>query len=269
MPQFVQSIGRAARVLTTLSDADSPMGVTEIAGVLNLGKSTVHRILASLMQANFVRMDPDSRQYSLGYGLLQLTAGLMSSSEVAMTARPILRDLRRATEETVSLNAREHDHRTVVERLDTLHEIRYVAEVGRPLPLHVGAGGKAILAFMEEAEVRRIQVLAKLSAMHIQRLDKELADIRAAGTAYTLGERFAGAGSISAPVFNHDNKVIASVNVLCLESRLTASTVRNFIELVRKAGKDISQALGGLQVSSARHVNRSQPGRAAARTGNY
>lgn len=244
MPQFVQSIGRAARVLTTLSDADNPMGVTEIAGVVNLGKSTVHRILTSLMQANFVRMDPDSRQYSLGYGLLQLTAGLMRGSEVAITALPFLRDLRRATEETVSLNVRDHEHRTVVERLDTLHEIRYVAEIGRPLPLYVGAGGKAILAFMDDAEVRRIQALAKMSPKQIQRLDKELAEIRAAGSAYTLGERLPGAGSISAPVFKHDNKVIASVNVLCLESRLTANTVRNFRELVRKAGKDISQALG-------------------------
>jgi DNA-binding IclR family transcriptional regulator len=244
MPQYVQSIERAARVLTTLSEAGNPMGVTEIAGAVNLGKSTVHRILTSLMQANFVRTDPESRQYSLGYGLLQLTAGLLRGSEISITALPFLRDLRRATEETVSLNVLDHDHRTVVDRLDTTHEIRYVAEIGRPLPLHVGAGGKAILAFMDVAEVRRIQALAKLTSRQIRELDKELADIRAIGSAYTLGERLPGAGSISAPVFNHENQVIASVNVLCLESRLNASTVRNFRELVRKTSKDISRALG-------------------------
>jgi DNA-binding IclR family transcriptional regulator len=180
----------------------------------------------------------------LGYGLLQLTAGLLRGSEVSIVALTHLRDLRHVTGETVSLNVRDHDHRAVVERLDTLHEIRYVAEIGRPLPLYIGAGGKAILAFMDESEVRRIQVLAKMNTEQIRQLDKELADIRANGTAYTLGERFPGAGAISAPVFNHDGEVIASVNVLCLESRLDSKTVGEFRRHVQHAGVQISRELG-------------------------
>ena len=220
------------------------MGVTEIANRVNLGKSTVHRILVSLMQANFVRVDPTNRQYSLGYGLLQLTAGLLRGSEVAITALPFLRTLRQKTDETVSLNVRDDDHRTVVERLDTAHEIRYVAEIGRPLPLHVGAGGKAILAFMNEAEIHSVLARAELSRENTQRVKKELEEIRRVGTAYTLGERLRGAGSISAPVFNHDGVVIASVNVLCLESRLKAKTVRDFRRLVQATAMDISRELG-------------------------
>jgi len=250
MTQYIQSIERAARVLTALSEGDNPMGVTEIAEKVNLGKSTVHRILASLMQANLVRLNPSNHQYSLGYGLLQLTAGLLRGSEVSITALSHLRDLRQATGETVSLNVRDHDHRAVVERLDSLHEIRYMAEIGRPLPLYVGAGGKAILAFMDETEVRRIQVLSKMNTKQVRQLNKELADIRASGTAYTLGERLPGAGSISAPVFNHDGEVIASVNVLCLEWRLDGKTVRDLRKLVRNTAADISRELGWLAEGS-------------------
>ncbi len=252
MSHYIQSIERATQVCTALSEGNDLMGVTEIANKVNLGKSTVHRILATLMQARFVRMDPTSRQYSLGYGLLQLTAGLLSSSEIARTALPYLRDLRRKTRETVSLNLRDNDHRVVVERLDTSHEIRYVAEIGRPLPLHVGAGGKAILAFMDEREVHGILTDAKLSAKQIRRLAKELEEIRAVGSAYTLGERLPGAGSLSAPVFNYDGAVNGSVNVLCLESRLNAKTVQEFRQLVQKTASDVSRELGWHAVETHR-----------------
>ena len=244
MSQYIQSIERAARVLTALSEGGKLMGVTEVANKVNLGKSTVHRILVSLMQATLVRIDSTSRQYSLGYGLLQLTDGLLRGSEVSITALPYLRSLRQETGETVSLNIRDNGHRVVVERLDTSHEIRYVAEIGRPLPLHVGAGGKAILAFMDETEVLSTPGVAEMNKKQIQRLTKELKEIRAAGSAYTLGERLPGAGSISAPLFNHDGMAIASVNVLCLESRLKTKTVRDFRRLVQATGMDVSQELG-------------------------
>ena len=140
----------------------------------------------------------------------------------------------------------------VVERLDTSHEIRNVADVGRPLPLHIGAGGKAILAFMDDFEVRKLLADAELSTKQIQRLSKELEEIRASGSSYTLGERLPGAGSISAPVFSHDSVVIASVNLLCLESRLKAKAVREFRRLVRATAMDISEELGWRPVGNRR-----------------
>jgi DNA-binding IclR family transcriptional regulator len=260
MSHYIQSIERAARVLTALSEGGNLMGVTEIAKRVNLGKSTVHRILVSLKRSRLVRMDPTSRQYSLGYGLLQLTAGLLRGSEVSITALPYLRNLHKKTGETVSLDVRDNDHRVVVERLDTAHEIRYVAEIGPPLPLHIGAGGKAILAFMDETEVRSLPGVAEMRTKQFQRLVKELEEIRAAGSAYTLGERLPGAGSISAPVFNHDGVVIASVNVLCLESRLNAKTVRDFRRLVQATAMDVSRELGWQAVGTPRQrVNESLP----------
>ena len=256
MPQHIQSIERAAQVLAALSDGGNPMGVTEIANRVELGKSTVHRILASLMRVRFVRMDPATHQYTLGYGLLQLTSGVLRGSEVSMIALPHLRDLRQKTRETVTLNLRDNNHRVVVERLDTSHEIRYVAEIGWPLPLHVGAGGKAILAFMDEAEILGILEDANLSATQVRRLNGQLKEIRGAGTAYTLGERLPGAGSISAPVFDHEGAAIASVNVLSLEARLNAGTVRKFRRLVRAAGLAVSSELGWRSIETRqRRVN--------------
>ena len=93
---------------------------------------------------------------------------------------------------------------------------------------------------------------AKLSAKQTRRLAKELEEIRAVGSAYTLGERLPGAGSLSAPVFNYDGAVNGSVNVLCLESRLNAKTVQEFRQLVQKTASDVSRELGWQAVETHR-----------------
>lgn len=244
MSESIQSVERAARILEVLSDGDRRLGLTEIARRVGLGKSTTHRILSSLCGAGLARGDAKTRQYSLGYGLLKLTASWLNGVEVRTAAIPVLRVLRQKSGETVSLNVRDGDQRIPLERLDTSREIRYVVDLGRPQPLHVGAGGKAILAFLPEAEIRELLEMTDLSAAKIKRLLKELNSIRRIGSSTSKGEQVPGACSISAPVFNHENAAIASLSILCLESTLQAKTEREFSRLVREAAANVSRELG-------------------------
>jgi DNA-binding IclR family transcriptional regulator len=244
MSESIQSVERAVRILKALSGGDGRMGLTEIARSVGLGKSTTHRILSSLCSGGLARVDPKTRQYSLGYGLLQMTASWLNGVEVRTAAIPFLRLLRQQTGETVSLNVRDADVRVTIERFDTSHEVRYVADLGRPLPLHVGAGGKAILAFAPEAEIRRILALADLGERKSQRLVEELREIRRVGWAVSIGERVPGACAVSAPVFNHQGTAVASVSILCLESTLREKAASNFGRLVRENAMSVSHELG-------------------------
>jgi DNA-binding IclR family transcriptional regulator len=155
-----------------------------------------------------------------------------------------LRTLRERSRETVSLNIRDGQERVAIERLDTSHEIRFVVDVGQPLPLHVGAAGKAMLAFMADEEVAAVFEYAGLGQRERQRIRRDLAEIRQLGTAHTVGERIAGAGSVSAPVFNHEGIVMASVSVLSLESRLRKSVVKTLRHMCRTTARAISSDLG-------------------------
>ena len=180
----------------------------------------------------------------MGYGLLQLTADWLNGLEIRTAALPYLRDLRHKTGETVSLNVRDVDKRVAVERLDTSREIRYVIDLGRPLLLHIGAGGKAILAFLPETEIREQLDLTDLSARKIQRLIKELKEIRGIGWAVTRGERLPGACAVSAPVFEHEGVAVASVSILCLESTLRTTAAKDFGRLVQATALNVSRDLG-------------------------
>ncbi len=244
MSENIQSVERAARILEALSDGDGRMGLTEIAEHVGLGKSTTHRLLSSLCGVGLARADAKSRRYTLGFGLLRLTARWLDGFEIRTVALPYLRSLRRETGECVSLNVRDADVRVAIERFDTSHEVRFVPDLGRPLPLHVGAGGKAILAFAPEAEIRQILALADLDERKTRRLVEELTDIRRTGWAVSIGERLPGACAVSAPVFNHEGTAVASISILCLESTLRVKSASTFGRLVRETAMSVSHELG-------------------------
>lgn len=242
--ESVRSVERAAMVLKVLAESGASMGVSQIAQATGLGKTTAHRLLASLTRADFVRVEPKSRQYSLGGGLLQLTANWLSGFGIRTVALPHLRALRQQTSETVSLNIRDGDTRVAIERLDTSHEVRFVVELGRAIPLHVGATGKAILAFLPESEMHEALESAGTDIGDLSRLHDELAKIRRAGAAISTGERVPGTRSISAPVFGSEGTVIASISILSLESRLDETDITKFQRMVIETAKNVSGDLG-------------------------
>jgi len=131
-----------------------------------------------------------------------------------------------------------------VERLEASEEVRFVADLGKPLPLCVGAGGKAILAYLPGAEIDGVLKAARLPARKVAALRRALAEIRRSGCAVSFGERVPGSGSVSAPVFNHEGRVIGSVSILTVAVRLSPDTVRAYRELVRQAAEAVSRELG-------------------------
>lgn len=242
--EHVQSVERATRVLQVLAEGGWSMGVSDIARTAGLGKSTTHRLLASLIRADFVRLDPSTRQYSLGPGLMQLTTSWLQGIDVRNAAIPHLRTLRQRTRETVSLNVRDGDRRVAVERLDTSHEVRFVVELGRALPLHVGAGGKAILANLPDDERDDIVARTQLDEHAARDLLGTLAAIRRLGVACSSGERLPGTRSIAAPVFDADGTVVASVSILSIQSRLEGVDEAPLREMTRASAAEVSSALG-------------------------
>ncbi len=244
MPDHNQSVERAAAILQFLSRQQGAAGVTEIARNAGLGKTTTHRLLSTLCHVGLVRSDGERGQYALGFGLLRLTADWLNGMEVRSAALPELRKLRQQTGETVSLNVRDADMLVPIERLDTHQAIRYIVELGRPQPLHLGAGGKVILAFLADSEIDDLLAAADPEGTRTSQVRDDLALIRKNGTAISRGEVVPGACAISAPVFNRDGAAIGSLSVLCLEATLDEDNAQKFSRLLRDSAVDVSARLG-------------------------
>lgn len=216
----ITSVQRANGVLLLFSRAGRPtLGVTEIATALDLSKAVVHRILATLREDGFVDVDDESRRYSLGPAALALGLAYLDNLDIVSLCRPALERLSAETNETATLSLRHGDTRTYIDQVTPPREVKMTVAPGQPFPLHAGSSSKAFLAFLPEDEQQRYLDTHELAALtdttltSRDALAKDLATIRKRGYARSLGERQAGAGSVAAPVFDHQGRPAAVVSV--------------------------------------------------------
>ncbi|MEO7005920.1 MAG: IclR family transcriptional regulator [Terrimesophilobacter sp.] len=238
-----------ADILLALSRDDSAIGVSAIARELNLSKAVVHRILQSLASRDLVRIDPASRAYSLGPSATALGARALRQLDLKVVARDDLVSLRNATRETTTLSLLVVDKRTYVDQYESPQEIKMTVEPGRLYPLHAGASSRAILAFLPDVDVTRVleSRLEPLTDETIDDLDvlkERLGQVRATGYATSRGERQSGAGSVAAPVFRGDGRVVGSISVCGPLARFDTPAVERYVPLVTAAASRISARLG-------------------------
>lgn len=231
---------------------DTPaLTAEEITARTGLPRSTAYRLLAWMARRGLLVHDARGGRYHPGLRLLELGAIAAEQMELRQAARPILRELLEQTGETVNLSVYHNGHRICVEKVDSIHDIRGVIHVGKPYPLHAGAAGKAILALLPPSEVERIlrhQPLERFTDRTLVRkadLLRSLAEIRRTGVAVSHGERVEGATAVSAPIFDGQGQVVASITVSGPSFRFTPERLRRYRDLVKDAAAHLTRAIGG------------------------
>jgi DNA-binding IclR family transcriptional regulator len=243
-------VEKAMDVLFCLAEAEEELGVTELDHRLGLGKTIVHRLLTTLERRDLVRRNPLTRRYRLGYGTLTLGNAMLRRLDMRALALPYLRELRNATGETASLTVQHGAHRIHLEQVESLAEIRFSLEVGKPLPAIVGASGKVLVAWLPEAELDQLLAATGLPALTPQSItDRQvlrdaLARVREQGFAVSDSERFPGIASVAAPVRDYRGTVAAAINVTGPSGRLTPDRARAFGPTVARAAAGLSGELG-------------------------
>jgi IclR family KDG regulon transcriptional repressor len=205
---------RALDVLICFIGADGELGVSEIARRLGIDKSSVHRFLMALKHKGFVVDNPRTRRYSLGFRALELGRALTLQMNLEQQALPFLRELRDVVGETTGLSVRVGNRRVHIIQAESTHEIRRSIQIGSPLPLHVGANGKILLAALpaEEREPVLEASLAEgppMSLEDVEDLRRELQETARRGYSITEGERVPGSRSMAAPVWTGRGDTIA------------------------------------------------------------
>jgi IclR family acetate operon transcriptional repressor len=241
------AIDRALAVLGVLAEASTPMGVTEIAKRVGLPKSVVHYHVSALVRNRYVEARPD-RRYGLGYAALRLGRGNYSNLELRARALPHMRTLHHDTWETVTLSVLIGRERVFVDQLVSPQEIKLAVELGRPFPLHAGASGRAMMAFLPDdaREMLFAQPLERLSVNTVVDPDELrglLATVREAGLAVSRSERHAGAAAVAAPVFDNHG-VAGAISVCGPEYRFDEAALDRFRPLIRSAAVELSRELG-------------------------
>lgn len=249
----IGAVDRAVDVLMLFGRSLQPsLGVTEIAYELGMPKSGVHRVLNTLKRRRLITYDATTRKYALGQAAVSLSQGYAARHDMQSMASQALTDVMRATGETASLAIRRH--RSVLNRAQAVPdtELRVELRLGVALPLHVGAAGKAFLAFLPAHEVDDY-IKHELSAGGLQRftshtitdpddLRAELSVARMRGYASSQGERLDGVASVAAPVFDHEHSPVSVIAVSGPADRLHAQP--DVVAVVVDAARRMSREMG-------------------------
>jgi DNA-binding IclR family transcriptional regulator len=244
------SIEKAIDILFCFDAQHLQLRLTDISQRLGLHKSTTHRLLSLLKKKRLITADATSQLYSLGPGVVELAWIILRQQDLRTVCSPYLERLRQATNETVSLYIRMGDRRVCIEELESGQEIKYSQTVGLAAPLHVGAPGKALLAFLPAAELEALLATLPLTAMtpntitDREQLLEELAVVRQRGYAVSEGERSLWASAAAAPIRDWSGKPIAAISVLGPSHRLTSEVLPTLGQQVQQVALELSAAFG-------------------------
>jgi IclR family transcriptional regulator, acetate operon repressor len=248
MRNKVQSLDRALEILKLLG-SEPEMRVTDLARRLEVHKSTVFRLLATLQEHGLVDQNPSTERYRLGYGLVRLAGSVVAELDLARTARGVLEELALRTGETVNLAILQGDQVVNIDQIAAPNLVVNVNWVGKQTPLHATSNGKVLLARLPEDERRRLlsRTLPRLTPRTItdpRILEKQLRRVVEEGYAFTLEELEVGLNAVAAPVFAADGRVLAAVSVAGPAYRVTPQRLTELGEMTKDAGEAISRRLG-------------------------
>jgi DNA-binding IclR family transcriptional regulator len=240
-------LDKAMRILHTFPGGDIALTPQQIARSTGMPLPTVYRLAQVLSEHGWLMKE--GQQYRLGMTLLRMGAKVAAGIDVRSCALPHLRWLREQTNENAELFVRSNESRIAIEVALSPHNLRVFVEIGTPVPLHVGAAGKILLAWLPDTEQSE---LIMASAAHysdhplgdVQTLKMKLARVRKAGWAMSEGERTAGLSAIAAPIFNVSKEVAGAMALVAPTVRLGAEEQAKYIPLVCEAARRTSLDMG-------------------------
>lgn len=248
--ETMRSVDRVAAILNFLGE-ESPQPIWQIAAETGLPRPTVFRLVKALARQGFVMRD-DGVGYRLGPRLMFLAMKSSGAVDLKSAARPVMEWLARETGETTALQLRVGSSRVCVELVESSQMVRRVIEVNTPMPVHCGASGKALLAWLPEARAAELigkgplQRFTEHTITDPDELMAELRAIRKVGYAISFGERMGDGNAIAAPILSSTGEVLGAVAVLAPAHRTPRQKLIGWVPVLQRAGREIAAAHGAV-----------------------
>ncbi len=243
----MSSLHKAIKVLKAFTKDEPSLSLTELSKKTGISISSLQRFVSTFVYEGFLHKDERTKRYQLGHSLLYLGNLVKEESSLIIVAEPILKKLNEEFGESVSMNIIDGLERRCILNYDSTYPLSTKMFVGDTSPLYAGASSKALLAFMANAEeyVERIELelISDKTILSKEQLWEELLQIRKQRFAKSNSERVRGACSLSAPILDASQQVIASVSLVIPEVRYNDYDENQLIGTIQSVGLEIEKQL--------------------------
>jgi IclR family pca regulon transcriptional regulator len=245
---LVRAVERAGAVLQTLLAQPRGMRLVELSAATGLHKSTLLRLLRTLMAMGVVRRDEDTDRYRWEPMLwLLISQSAQRHLADASLLDRLLRELAEATGQTAILSipttARTHMAQIAyaLPRVALQVDVRYQPIV----PMERTPAGTVQLAYMPGPELSaylaaRPELAPEGLSGSEEELLAELARVKRQGYAVTYRGAIDGTGAVGVPVQDERGRVVAALDLMGPAERLTEASLRDWLPRMRAAARRLS-----------------------------
>lgn len=237
-------IEHVVHILECFNIQKPSLTLSELQTLVDIPKSTLHRILLSLLDQGVLLYDNKTHQYTYGTTILRWSAAMFHNLKIHDVARSYLTSLRDRSGETATLTIRTGLQRMYIDQIQSQNEVRMSIDVGKILPLYPGANGKVILSSLsnEKADEVISKYFSNTQQINISKesllLDLQL--VRERGFAISVGERVHESVSVSAPLFSSTEEVMGSIGLSGPAGRFTVKEAHDWGPILRDTASEIS-----------------------------
>lgn len=223
-----------------------PIGLLELSKELDLNKSTVHRILNSLIYMGYAKQDENTLKYSLTFKIWDIANQVLTKIDIINVVKPYLKHLVELTGETVHLVQVDGINAVYIDKVESYrNSVRMVSKVGKSIPLYCSGVGKALLAEMKPDVVKRIwdnSEIYKFTAHTItdySSLCERLQEVRKKGYSLDDEENELGVRCIATCIKDYTGKPKYAFSISAPISRMDDISIKELANKVLSTRKQI------------------------------
>lgn len=235
-------------LIEALAEREEPYGLTELSRATRFDKATTYRLLEALIRHGYVTKLEDQSQYELSLKPWMLGSRVVARRPLMQQVQQPLRELAEMSGETVYLAICEGLEAVYLAKIDSRYPLRAHTPIGGRVPLYCGSTGKALLAYLPQADIDKVAkslvVFTPRTISTKKALLEELAKMRTQGFAIAEGEWDPSISGVAAPVFGPDSHVIASLGVTGPIERLGSQLLKDYGPRIAEVAWNLSKSLG-------------------------
>ena len=249
------SVKKALLIMKILCEEPYECSLTDFANYIGIVKSGAFKILNDLVEMGFVMKNEKTKQYRLGPAAFRMGIVYSDMKGIEEESNNVLRAISSMTGMSVLVGMRDGEDAFLAYKLDSEESFSYEGRRGRKFPLHAGALGKLLGAYLPEEQAEEIlkrhalPQKTDLTITDYRQILKQYEDIRKSGYVLTLGENIPGAFGLAVPIFDRKGEVWSC---LCIAGPLELykeDMKSKWLRILREGAKEISHKLGIRQPS--------------------
>jgi len=251
----INSVQRSLNILKLFIPKNQSLSLMEISTQSGLNKSTALRMISTLREEGFLKVDPKTKRYKLGTAALQIGLSALDSLNLSKIAKPILNELADKTGCFVHLGIFDSDQVVVIAKvypIDRPISVNLLSQIGGILPVYCTGFGLLFLSQLTDMQARKIlnnTEFVQYTSTTITDIDdimQRVKEIRHQGYCINNGEHEEGVVSFCYPIYEHSGEIAAALSIGGIREVIykTNEEAESLQSMAKAAAAKISKELG-------------------------